>query len=251
MDARTALAGQASAGGETAGHRRARFGQRAGRSVTSGRELLSAAQHGDAAAFERLFDEHHAAIASYCTRVLGNATDGEDAAQLTFICAFRDLKHQPSDLHVRGWLFRVAHNRCISMLRGRTTHVELDAAEARSAGRLVGDAVEERERFRELVNDLAGLPDAQRRALTLSQLGDETGHEIAQDLGCSPGKVRALIYQARDSLQATRDAREADCQHIQSMIRRRRGRPPRIVSRHLNLCPACKAFRDAAPRLAA
>ena len=68
--------------------------------------------------------------------------------------------------------------------------------------------VERRHDLRTLLGDVARLPDDQRAALVLSELGDMSHDEIAAVLGCRREKVKALVFQARSSLIASRTARE-------------------------------------------
>jgi len=71
---------------------------------------------GDAAAFETLFDRHHAALLAFCRHMLGNREDGEDALQQSFLRAHRALAEGRAPDTVRPWLFAIARNRCLTML---------------------------------------------------------------------------------------------------------------------------------------
>ena len=81
-----------------------------------------AGRAGDEAAFAVLYDRHHRALLSFCRHMLGNAEDGEDALQQTFLRAHRALQRRAAPDALRPWLFAIARNRCRTMLaaaRGR------------------------------------------------------------------------------------------------------------------------------------
>ena len=102
--------------------------------------------------------------------------------------------------------------------------------------------------LRELLGDLQQLPDDQRAALLLSSLGDLSGDEIAEVVGCRPQKVKALVFQARTSLMNEREARNTDCDVVREQLATLRGgallRGP--LRRHVRTCEA--AARSATPR---
>ena len=81
--------------------------------------LAARVHRGDAAAFEVLYDRHHRALLSFCRHMLGNAEDGEDALQQTFLRAHKALVAGQLPDAVRPWLFAIARNRCKTMLAAR------------------------------------------------------------------------------------------------------------------------------------
>ena len=96
----------------------------------------------------------------------------------------------------------------------------------------LADDVRRRAELRELVADLGRLPDDQREALVLFELGDLSHAEIAATIGCPPGKVKALVFQARTTLIAERDARGTPCEEIREQLEVARGGAlaPRIAA---------------------
>ena len=93
---------------------------------------------------------------------------------------------------------------------------------------------------------MAGLPDDQRAALVLTQFGDVSHAEIARALGCPREKVKALVFQARDSLATARVARDTPCAEIREQLATRHGGALRrtVLRRHLRECKGCRGFRD-------
>src|SRR5256885_1741092 len=83
------------------------------------RRWLQSARRGELWALERLYQGYHAQVFALCSRLLGRAEDAEDAAQATFVRAFRALPGFRGDSSTRTWLFRIATNEALGMLRRR------------------------------------------------------------------------------------------------------------------------------------
>ena len=81
--------------------------------------LAARVRAGDEAAFEVLYDRHHRSLLSFCRHMLGNAEDGEDALQQTFLRAHGALRGGQLPEAVRPWLYAIARNRCKTMLAAR------------------------------------------------------------------------------------------------------------------------------------
>ena len=172
---------------------------------------------GDAAAFEVLYDRHHRALLSFCRHMLGSSEDGEDALQQTFLRAHGALRAGQVPDAIRPWLFAIARNRCLSMLSARrAVAVPLEDVEPSFDG--LADGVETRGELRQLVADLGRLPEDQRAALVLFELGGLSQAEIGTAIGVPAGKVKALVFQARTELMAERDARSTPCATIREEL---------------------------------
>ena len=208
--------------------------------------LAARVHRGDAAAFEVLYDRHHRALLSFCRHMLGNAEDGEDALQQTFLRAHKALVAGQLPDAVRPWLFAIARNRCKTMLAARREAcVPVDEVEPSFDG--LAEDVAARADLRELVADLGRLPEEQRAALVLFELGGMSQAEIAGAIGVPAGKVKALVFQARTELMAERDARSTPCETIREELAVARGGALRRgpLRRHLRNCAPCEAYRVA------
>jgi RNA polymerase sigma factor (sigma-70 family) len=212
-------------------------------------QLATLTGRGNAAAFEILHARHCASLLAFCRHLLGSREDGEDALQLTFLRAYRALCKAPPPASVRAWLFAIARNRCRTMLAARRDAVVPVALPGSGGGDLAED-VERGADLRQLVADVAGLPDDQRAALVLSELGDLRHDEIAARIGCAPAKVKALVFQAREALIADRDARLIPCEQIRGVLETASANSLRrsSIRRHLRHCSRC---RDHVPAVSA
>jgi RNA polymerase sigma factor (sigma-70 family) len=208
--------------------------------------LAALAGAGDAAAFEALYDRHHAALLAFCRHMLGNREDGEDALQQAFVRAHRALTGGRAPDRVRPWLFAIARNRCLTLIAARR-EAALPADDLEPSFDGLAADVQRRADLRELVTDLARLPDDQREALVLAELGDFSHADIARVVGCAPDKVKALVFQARTTLIADRDARRTPCEEIRALLDTARGGLLRrgALRRHLGQCDPCAAYRAA------
>src|SRR2546423_112809 len=213
----------------------------------SDEQLVARVRAGDREAFEEIYERHASGLLSFCRHLLGSLEEAEDAVQHTFLAAHKAMLGDSRDLHLKAWLYAIARNRCISMLRGRRERPGLEDEDefAPSTAGLAAE-VEQREDLRELLGDLAKLPDEQRAALLLAELGAHSHDEIAEVLDVRRDKVKALVFQAREGLIAAREARETPCAEIREELATARGGALRRgrLRRHLETCAGCRAFRD-------
>jgi RNA polymerase sigma factor (sigma-70 family) len=199
---------------------------------------------GNDAAFEAIYDRHHRGLIAFCRHLLSSREEAEDALQHTFASAYRALAGDGTPpLVLKPWLYTIARNRCYTVLRARRTREAADdPTDAVMAG--LADEVQQRSDLQDLVSDLHRLPDDQRAALVLFELGDHSHAEIAAVLSVSRDKVKALVFQAREGLLRARTARDTPCAEIRRHLSSRTRALPRrgVVRGHLDRCPACAAF---------
>ncbi|HWH44176.1 MAG TPA: RNA polymerase sigma factor [Thermoleophilaceae bacterium] len=206
--------------------------------------LVARIRAGDERAFEVLYDRHHRGLLSLCRHLLGSHEEAEDALQQTFASANRELFEGTRDLQVRAWLYTIARNRCLTTLRARREQPAPDLERASTTG--LAEEVEQRADLKALVGDLRDLPEEQRSALVLSEVGGLSHAEIAATLGCEVSKVKSLVFQARSGLIERRDARETPCEEIREQLSVLTGGSLRRgpIRRHLKACPGCREFRE-------
>jgi RNA polymerase sigma factor (sigma-70 family) len=197
----------------------------------------------DDAAFEALYDRYHRNLLAFCRHMLGSREEAEDVLQHTFLAAYRSLP-DGDEVRIKAWLYAVARNRCVSMLRARRDAVALEEDLVATEG-LVAE-VDRRADLRALVRDVQRLPPAQREALLLFELGDSSHEEIATILGVRREKVKALVFQARETLMGWRAARETPCAEVREQLATLRGSALRRASirRHVEQCAGCARYES-------
>jgi RNA polymerase sigma factor (sigma-70 family) len=207
--------------------------------------LVARVRAGDDVAFEIIYDRYSGGLLAFCRQMLGSRHEAEDALQHSFASAYRALRSGAGDVDLRPWLYTIARNRCLSSLRARREQLSADGLEP-GWGSLDGMSAEVQLRadLRELVDELQRLPDDQRAALVLFELGDESHAQIAAVLGVRREKVKALVFQAREALMRARDARAAPCVEIREQLATVTGRLPRrgMARSHIERCPGCAEF---------
>ena len=129
----------------------------------------------DRDAFPALSDELRPELHRYCARLTGSVFDGEDVVQDTLARAFAALQDLDELPPLRPWLFRIAHNRAIDLLRGRALRAAdpLDAAVQQLADvDAVGaeETLMRQEAVRTAVSRFVELPTTQRSAVILKDV---------------------------------------------------------------------------------
>jgi RNA polymerase sigma factor (sigma-70 family) len=206
--------------------------------------LVEEIRRGNEAAFSVAFERHAAGLLRFCRHMVGSPEDAEDAVQHTFVAAFRHLARPAErELALKPWLYAIARNRCLSVLRSRSEQTALDV-DIPTEG--LAEQVERRAELLDLLRDLRELPHDQRAALLLSEAGDLTHAEVAGVLGCDVANVKALVFRARDGLIQRRNARETQCADIREQLANLRGNSLRrsALRHHLRSCAGCRAYRE-------
>lgn len=159
--------------------------------------LVVRAQEGDVLAFEALARRHQAMLYRLAVRVLGDASEAEDALQEALLDAWRRIGRFRGDSTFSTWTYRILTNRCIGMLRRRRPLPvgELDdrvLAPDSPEGTAVLDAGMEA-----LGRALRGLSDDLRVCWVLRELEGLGYTDIAHITGASEDAVRGRIHRAR------------------------------------------------------
>lgn len=216
------------------------------RRLLSDARLVRLAQRGDQRAFEAIFERYHQELYRYCRAILRDPDEAQDALQSTMASALRSLPGDEREIVLRPWLYRVAHNEAISILRQRGPSEDPD--------RLPDPAVpgadleaEARERLRSLVADLDQLPERQRGALVMRELNGLSYAEIALAIAATEAAARQAVYEARVSLRELSRGREMECETARHALSERDGRllRNRRLRAHLRACEACQGFQMA------
>jgi RNA polymerase sigma-70 factor (ECF subfamily) len=174
-------------------------------------------------------EQYRRELVGYCYRMLGSIHEAEDAVQDTMVRAWRALARFEDQTGLRPWLYRIATNVCIDMLKGRSRRAlpmdvapvasgELRRGDARPEATWIGPAPDslvlplgddpaERAVSRESVRlafiaALQHLPPRQRAVLILRDVLRWRAAEVAVLLETSPGAVNSTLRRARTALGA-------------------------------------------------
>jgi RNA polymerase sigma factor (sigma-70 family) len=89
---------------------------------------------GDERAFELVFDRYHRGLLAFCRHMVGTTEEAEDVLQHTFMAAYRALRTSDRPIRLKAWLYTIARNRCLSVLRARRERVALSEGHAAPTG---------------------------------------------------------------------------------------------------------------------
>jgi RNA polymerase sigma factor (sigma-70 family) len=212
--------------------------------LLSDERLARMATTGSRPAFTVIFERHHQALHRYCRSIVGNDHDAADALQNTMLKAMRALSGETRRIALRPWLYRIAHNESISLLRARRSDGDLEAATDLGDPAAEG-VIESRERLRTLTRDLRELTEQQRGALLMRELGGLSFAEVAGALGISAAAAKQSVYEGRCVLQALQEGRAMGCDDVRRALSdgdRRMLRAKRLRG-HLRACQRCRDFQ--------
>lgn len=171
-------------------------------------ELLKRVVSGDDSAYAELVRRHHGKVFGLCVSMLGNQTQAEDAAQEVFLKAYQSLSRFRGTSSFSTWLYRVASNHCLDLLRkeSRQRSESLDAlleAEGDRIQRMITEPDGERrlEDVDLVERVLKTLPPDYRLILTLREVQGLDYMEIMEAMDCSMDSVKARLRRAREALE--------------------------------------------------
>lgn len=178
--------------------------------------LLEQARAGDQRAFERLVERHGPWLLRRIGRIVRDEQLAQDILQQVWLQLFRSLSTLHAAGTLRGWLARVAHNRCVDELRRKRllTFSELTIGEEENTvstvfllldpAPLSEELLEWQELYQSLLVAIGALPPLMRAVVLLRAEGQLSYGEIQQVLGISASNAKATFSRAKRKLLAWR-----------------------------------------------
>ena len=171
---------------------------------------MESARQGDQEAFERLVRAYEKRVFALTLRMCGNAEDAAEAAQEAFLAVWQGLKFFRGEASFSTWLYRLASNACVDLLRREGRHraaagpslndEELDLAAADPAP-TPQEAAERAELRQQIEAGLQQLSLEYRQVLVLREMHQLSYEEIGQTLNLDPGTVKSRISRGRKRLR--------------------------------------------------
>lgn len=167
-------------------------------------EWLIKAQRGDDLAFSNLVEAYQRPVYNLCYRMLGNAGDAEDAAQETFIRAYKALGRYDPSRKFSTWLLSIASNYCIDQHRRRKLPTfSYDALETpnlpeKSIG--MEAKLMQNEKKDQISALLETLNPKDKAAVVMRYWYEYSYEEIADSLSLSVSAVKSRLHRARKDL---------------------------------------------------
>ena len=217
-------------------------------------EIVAAVVAGDPAGLAAAYETYAPALYTYCRSLLRDPDEAADALHDTFVVASQKLDGLRDPERLRPWLYAVARNECLRLLRARNRTVALEDTDDVSDDSVDLTLGVRQEQLRDLVRAaLDGLNAGDREVLDLSMRHELNGPELGAALGVSAKHAHALLSRARGQMEIALGALlvaragSRDCEqlaellgdwdgHFTTLIRKR-------VNRHIEDCDVCRDRR--------
>ena len=175
-------------------------------------ELVAAILDGEAALYTDLVERYRGRLINYLNRFLGNVQESEELSQEVFLRVYRALDRYNPTYRFSTWLFRVAKNAAIDLLRKRRLKlVPMQRVGVDGQTRELEFESEERDPYRTLRNlerrhaigaAIDGLKEEYRELIQLRHFAEMTYEEIAEFKGMPLGTVKNKLFRGRRMLKA-------------------------------------------------
>ena len=171
------------------------------REQTTNELLVLRCQEGDAAAFDELVGRWQERLWRHAWRLVGSENAAWDVIQETWIAISQDIRRLVDVAAFRGWVYRIASNKCRDWIRRQRRRRQTDEAYAEQLREETDADSDAQDRVACLREALARVPGRDRAILSLRyEEGFDTA-EIAEILRIPPGTVKSRLYYARKRLR--------------------------------------------------
>lgn len=217
-------------------------------------DLIARFRAGDDAAFGVLFERYRPGLVRFARKILTSSpASAEDVVQEAMLRTSLALRRDNRHIELKPWLYRVTRNSALDELsRLRTDSIAIDDEE--TGFQLLAPqqsepehAAEGRSRIREVLGDMAHLPETQRHALIRREVDGITHEQLAKELNTTTAATKKLVMRARINLVKADEARSSDCVSVRDdllMAHDAGRRASAATYRHLTTCGACRSFRS-------
>ena len=177
--------------------------------------LIEQAQHGDRNAFGELVSRYYPGVVRVVYRLCGDTGLAEDMAQEAFLRGWINLPAFRPQSSLRNWLYRIAVNATLDVLRRKSEDTLEDEAVQMYPDQAAGPEtiLMEKERVALLQQAMRALPEAARSVLVLREYGDMSYQEIASVLDVPIGTVMSRLNYARNRLRELLDGKLAQLEN--------------------------------------
>lgn len=173
-------------------------------------ELAASALDGDRQAFTELVNRHREGVYRFIYRMVGDAQQADEAAQVAFIKAWQKLGSYKPQYSFRSWVFSIAAHAAIDDMRKEKITMDMETMERIPAGDNPEEIAEANERAALVRNAVLELPSSSRAVLVLREYEGLNYQEIANVLGIPVGTVMSRLNYARTLLRQ----RLAECMEV-------------------------------------
>lgn len=169
--------------------------------------LLLTARQGDPQAFSALVEQYQTPVYNLCYRMLNNTGDADDAAQETFLRAYKSMKKYDDSRSFATWLMSIAAHYCIDQLRKRRMTIVstedlpyFEVVDRNPGPESMMTQHQEQDNVRKLLHTLNPVD---RAAVVMYYWNELSYQEISQALNLTESAVKSRLHRARRSLAQT------------------------------------------------
>ncbi len=169
---------------------------------------IARARGGDGDAFRMLVERHSRSVFRLAYRLTGNEQDAEDVVQESFLRAYRQLEKYDGRAGFHTWLYRIATNYALDLLRSRKRTNQRKDEEGNymldnipAAETPADRAVFSLQLRQRLAGAMAALSDQERAAFVLRHFEGHSIHEIGEALGVGESATKNSIFRAVQKLR--------------------------------------------------
>lgn len=166
-------------------------------------DQIARAQQGDGQAFGELVEQHRQGVLNVVYRMCGDPHLAEEAAQEAFLRAWQNLRQYNPRFAFRSWVYRIALNHAIDVLRRRTETSDIEAEPITADIDGPEASLERKEQVEQVQQAVLGLPAASRAVLILREYEGMTYQEMAEALDIPIGTVMSRLSYARNQVRQT------------------------------------------------
>lgn len=167
-------------------------------------DIIEQIRSGNQRAFKSIVEQYQDMVYTVCLRMLGNVADAEEAAQEVFVKVYRAISSFEGKSKFSTWIYRVAYNQCISILRSKVKMFdlvdELPDTEVNEADLNGLDTLSREERSAYLKQAIEALPETDAVVITLFYYDELSLEEIADITGLSNNNIRIKLHRSRKKL---------------------------------------------------
>ncbi len=167
----------------------------------------------DRAEFETLAEHIRPELHRYATRMTGSVVDGEDVVQEALIKAYDSLPSLTSESNVRGWLFRITHNKAIDLLR-RNRNEPLELLDEYPWDSEPDVPLEQKELAGLAFSVFLRLAPRQRTCVILKDVMGYSLAEISEIIHASVPEIKALLHRGRTRMRELAQTIEAEVPEV-------------------------------------
>ncbi len=166
--------------------------------------FIKLVKQGETEAFTWLVDAYKDMVYTICLRMLTVEADAEEAAQDVFVKAYRSIQGFQEKSKFSTWLYRIAYNQCISVIRKKVKMIdlvdEMPEQEVNEEDINGLDSISEEERGRYLQMAIEALPETDGVVVTLFYYDELSLDEIAEITGLTSGNIRIKLHRSRKKM---------------------------------------------------